>query len=107
MINSLGNEIYNNCMKTPYGGILVFFPSYLYLNKCQTNWSESGIFQKIRGYKKIYVDTAKDKNYIFFSVFRGSSSEGIDFSDDCARMAICVGIPFANLTERRIKLKIV
>ena len=118
MINALGYEIYNNCKKTPYGGILVFFPSYFYLNKCQTQWNEVGLFKKIGEYKKIYVDSAKDKNliseikknfnknYIFFSVFRGSSSEGIDFSDDCARMVICVGIPFANLIERRIKLKI-
>ena len=78
MINSLGCEIYNNCKKTPYGGILVFFPSYFYLNKCQTNWNDSGIFHKIGQYKKIYVDSSKEKslvgdikkslnkNYIFF-----------------------------------------
>ena len=29
---------------------------------------------------------------ILFSVYRGSSSEGIDFSDDYARMVICIGI---------------
>ena len=118
MVKALGNEICNYCQKTPYGGILVFFPSYFYLNKCESLWNDSGINNKIRQYKKIYVDSAKDKsllneikknsnkNYIIFSVYRGSSSEGIDFSDDCARMVICVGIPFANLIDKRIKLKI-
>ena len=118
MIKALGNDIYNYCQKTPYGGILVFFPSYFYLNKCEIIWNDSGINNKIKQYKKIYIDSAKDKslvneikknsnkNYIIFSVFRGSSSEGIDFSDDCARMVICVGIPFANLIDKRIKLKI-
>ena len=37
---------------------------------------------------------------------RGSSSEGIDFSNDNARMVICVGIPFANFSDDTIKKKI-
>lgn len=37
---------------------------------------------------------------------RGSSSEGIDFSNDNARMAICIGIPFANFCDDTIKKKI-
>jgi len=118
MIKSLGNEIFNYCKMTSFGGILVFFPSYFYLNKCFSTWNDAGIIFKIGQYKKVYVDTAKDKNlvgeikknltknYIVFSVFRGSSSEGIDFSDDWARMVICVGVPFANTIDKRIKLKI-
>ena len=117
MIKALGNQIYEYCKLTPYGGILVFFPSYSYLNKCEIVWKDSGINNKIRKHKKIYIDSSKDKtlineikksenkNYIFFSVFRGSSSEGIDFSDDYARMVICIGIPFANLIDKRIRLK--
>ena len=115
---ALGKEIYNYCQKTQYGGILVFFPSYIYLNQCITIWNNNGISRQIEEFKKIYVDSSREKNlvnlikkdinknYIFFSVFRGSSSEGIDFSDDYARMVICVGIPFADITDNRIKLKI-
>ena len=44
--------------------------------------------------------------YIFFSVFRGIASEGIDFSDDSARAVICIGIPFADFSDNKIKLKI-
>ena len=118
MIKALGNQIYEYCKMTQYGGILAFFPSYNYLNKCEMIWKDSGIFNKIQQHKKLYIDSSKDKtlikeikkngnkNYIFFSVFRGSSSEGIDFSDDCARMVICIGIPFANLIDKRIRLKI-
>ena len=118
MVKSLGYEINNYCMKTLYGGILVFFPSYAYLNNCIKIWNDTGINLKIKKYKEIYIDSAKDKNfvsqikknpnknYIIFSVFRGSSSEGIDFSDDCARVVICIGVPFANRTEKRVRLKI-
>ena len=118
MIKSLGNEIFNYCEMTSFGGVLVFFPSYFYLNKCFSCWNDEGIIFKIGQYKKVYIDTPKDKNlvgeirknlnknYIVFSVFRGSSSEGIDFSDDWARMVICVGVPFANTIDKRIKLKI-
>ena len=118
MIKALGNEIYYYCKNTAYGGILVFFTSYIYLNKCYKVWEEYGINFKIIKYKKIFKDSSRDKNlisslkrdhnknYILYSVFRGSSSEGIDFSDDCARVVICIGIPFADKTENRIKLKI-
>ena len=118
MIKALGYEIWNYCIQTPYGGILVFFPSYFYLNKCNFIFNSSGINLKIEKYKRLYIDSAKDKtlinqikknpnkNYIVFSVFRGTSSEGIDFSDDSARVVICVGVPFANTTEKRVKLKI-
>ena len=121
MIKALGNEICNYCKQTQYGGILVFFSSYNYLKYCIDIWNEYGINQKILKHKRIYNDSSSNKNnknqlieikknpnknYILFSVFRGSSSEGIDFSDDCARVVICVGIPFADKTENRIKLKI-
>ena len=117
MIKSLGIEIFNYCKNTPYGGILVFFSSYMYLNQCNKVWNDTGINKKIEDYKKIYNDSSRNKNlvnavknepnknYIFYSVYRGSASEGIDFSDDCARVVICVGIPFADIKENKVKLK--
>ena len=117
MIKSLGKEILNYCKNTPYGGILVFFSSYMYLNQCNKVWNDIGINRMIENYKKIYNDSSRNKNlisaiknepnknYIFFSVYRGTASEGIDFSDDSARVVICVGIPFADITENRVKLK--
>ena len=118
MIKALGNEIFNICKEVQNGGILVFFPSFYYLNECRKIWNDCGINKKIEIYKRIYIDSSKDKNlitqikddvkknYIFFSVFRGIASEGIDFSDDSARAVICIGIPFADISENRVKLKI-
>jgi hypothetical protein len=108
----------NYCKEVQSGGILVFFPSFYYLNECKKIWNDYGINKNIERYKKLYTDSSKDKNlitqikdnisknYIFFSVFRGIASEGIDFSDDNARAVICIGIPFADISENRVKLKI-
>ncbi|XWS24611.1 hypothetical protein CRYUN_Cryun28dG0117900 [Craigia yunnanensis] len=41
----------------------------------------------------------------FLAVFRGKVSEGIDFSDDNARVVIVVGIPFPNINDTQIALK--
>ncbi|XP_007018074.2 PREDICTED: Fanconi anemia group J protein isoform X1 [Theobroma cacao] len=41
----------------------------------------------------------------FLAVFRGKVSEGIDFSDDNARVVIVVGIPFPNINDIQIALK--
>ena len=118
MIKALGRVIINYCKDVQSGGILVFFPSFYYLNECRKIWNDCGINNKIGSYKKIYIDSSKDKNlitqikddvrknYIFFSVFRGIASEGIDFSDDSARAVICIGIPFADFSDNKIKLKI-
>ena len=118
MIKALGNEIIKCCEEVKIGGILVFFPSFYYLNECKQVWNKSGISKTIEKYKKIYIDSSKDKNiikqikdnfnnnYIFFSVYRGIASEGIDYSDDSARAVICIGIPFADFSDNRVKLKI-
>ena len=39
------------------------------------------------------------------AVFRGKVSEGIDFKDDAARAVFCVGIPFPNVKDVRVKAK--
>ncbi|KAK8646355.1 hypothetical protein V6N13_120144 [Hibiscus sabdariffa] len=41
----------------------------------------------------------------FLAVFRGKVSEGIDFSDDNARVVIAVGIPFPNINDKQVALK--
>ncbi|XP_031254651.1 Fanconi anemia group J protein homolog [Pistacia vera] len=49
-------------------------------------------------------DTKKD-GAGFLAVCRGKVSEGIDFSDDNARVVIVVGIPFPNITDILVDLK--
>lgn len=36
---------------------------------------------------------------VLIGVYRGKSGEGLDFSDDMARMVVCVGVPFRPLTS--------
>ncbi|KAM4130138.1 hypothetical protein ACJW30_01G078200 [Castanea mollissima] len=45
------------------------------------------------------------KGAAFLAVFRGKVSEGIDFSDDNARVVIIVGIPFPNIFDIQVSLK--
>ena len=45
------------------------------------------------------------KGAIMLGVCRARISEGIDFSDDAARMVIVVGIPYPNLTDPKIILR--
>ena len=123
MIEDLGYTICELCKITP-GGVLVFFPSFSFLNSCVSTWAEKEILSQIEKYKEIfkdmhdgqknksilknYTEANKNKNLkggILFSVCRGTTSEGIDFSDDYARMVILVGIPYPNLGDVRVQLK--
>lgn len=114
-IASLGITILNLCKTVKSGGVIVFFTSFAYLNECYNIWGESNIISRISQIKTIFFDNKTNKNLItdyknnknsiLFSVFRGSSSEGIDYKDDMARMVICVGVPYASITEQKIQLK--
>ena len=117
MILALGEIIIKLCSININGGILVFFPSYSFLQNCYFTWQDFKIDKKIEKYKIIYKDSfdnkllvnqiikSENKDFILLSVHRGSLSEGIDFSDDNARMVICVGIPFANISDDKIRKK--
>ena len=102
------------------GGILVFFKSYDYLKKCHDIWKYNNIFSDIKENKTIIYDlkyiykniednikeAKSNNNILLFTVYRGKNSEGINFKDDEARMVICVGIPYPNLSDLKIKLKL-
>ena len=118
-IISLGKEINNLAKTVKIGGILVFFQSYDFLEKCHDLWSKNNIFDDLKDTKDIIFDIkqsdknieekinkAKNKKNLFlFTVYRGKNSEGINFKDDAARMVICIGIPYPNASDIRVKLK--
>ena len=122
MIKDLGNTILNLIKNVP-GGILVFFTSYSFMQNCINIWTNFELISKFNEFKEIFQDlhnSSQNKliieNYkkscmknrkggIFFSVCRGSSSEGINFNDDLARMVIVIGIPYANLMDVKVQLK--
>ena len=91
-------------------GVLCFFASYKFLNECCSLWRKFNILSKIENFKEIHIDKPNNKTNIIknfndscidnnesnrkggvlFSVLQGSSSEGIDFKDDKARMVIVI-----------------
>lgn len=122
-IQSLGRTILSFCPIIP-GGLLVFFPSYPLLHKCQEVWQETGIWAQISRTKPIFVEPrGKDqflntmseyyekindpdgKGAVFIAVCRGKVSEGLDFADMNGRAVIITGLPFPPLKDARVILK--
>ena len=64
-------------------------------------------FQKKSKPREISVEPMEStqNGAVFFAVFRGKISEGIDFADEYARAVVSVGIPFASATDLQVKLK--
>ena len=129
--SDLGNAIANFARVVP-DGLLVFFPSFVVMNKCVEHWqlpsggsSGSGtIWDHITRHKqpiiepresKLFAQAAEDfraklddpafRGAIFFGVCRGKASEGLDFSDRAGRAVIVTGIPFAMKTDPQVRIK--
>ncbi|GAV72683.1 DEAD_2 domain-containing protein/Helicase_C_2 domain-containing protein [Cephalotus follicularis] len=125
----LGNAIVNFARIVP-DGLLVFFPSYYLLDQCIGCWKNSShansttIWERICKHKKPVIEprqsslfslsiedyTAKLKDAstsgaVFFAVCRGKVSEGLDFADHAGRAVIITGLPFATLTDPKVRLK--
>ena len=124
----LGNAIVNFARIVP-DGLLVFFPSYGVLKSCIEAWKDIGqggasVWERICQYKspvvepkdsatfasvaedfKSKLDSSSAHGAVFFGVCRGKASEGLDFSDRAGRGVIITGIPFATLTDAKVKIK--
>ena len=105
-------------------GILVFFPSYSVMDKCYSIWATSHdgeIMDELTKLKTLckesqnrdlfasnytaFLKMYKRKGAIFMGVAGGKLAEGIDFSDEMARMVILVGVPFGNKNDVKMKAK--
>lgn len=104
------------------GGMLVFLPKYSLIERLLREWHVLGLFAKLSDKKYICVENRgtrgfnetldefkrgndRGKGSLMLAVFRGKVSEGIDFKDDAARAVFCVGIPFPNVKDVRVKAK--
>ncbi|RZC32720.1 regulator of telomere elongation helicase 1 -like [Asbolus verrucosus] len=122
-LRSLGTVIMNLIRIIP-GGVLIFFPSYPIMQKCQQFWQGSGIWSGITQIKPVYVEPKdklsfnsamndyyakiQDPSYkgaIFMGVCRGKVSEGLDFADINGRAVFITGLPYPPLKDPRIILK--
>lgn len=111
-------DIFLNLLPCIPDGVLFFVPSYAFLNPLIEYWKLFGYYDKINEIKTIFVDKTNEdvftsyrksiddgKGGMLVGVFRGRSSEGIDFRDEQARAVFAFGIPYPSMFEPEILLK--
>ncbi|XP_036930136.1 Fanconi anemia group J protein isoform X4 [Acanthopagrus latus] len=108
-------------------GVLCFLPSYKMLDKLRDRWSKTGLWEKLEQQKTLiteprgggkgdfdellqtYYDAIKyceeSDGALLIAVCRGKVSEGLDFTDDNARAVVTIGIPFPNIKDLQVELK--
>jgi DNA excision repair protein ERCC-2 len=109
--------------KTTPDGLVVFFPSYFYMESIISVWQGMEILDEIWRYKLILVETPdalesslaletyrtacmNGRGALFFCVARGKVSEGIDFDHQNGRCVICIGLPFQYTESRILKARL-
>uniref|UniRef100_A0A7N9AUS7 DNA 5'-3' helicase n=1 Tax=Mastacembelus armatus TaxID=205130 RepID=A0A7N9AUS7_9TELE len=108
-------------------GVLCFLPSYKMLEKLQDRWTKTGLWEKLEEQKtviteprggvkgdfdellQVYYSAIKNgeerDGALLMAVCRGKVSEGLDFTDDNARAVVTIGIPFPNIKDLQVELK--
>ncbi|XP_054651079.1 Fanconi anemia group J protein isoform X2 [Dunckerocampus dactyliophorus] len=108
-------------------GVLCFLPSYKMLDKMRDRWTITGVWKKLEQQKtviteprgggkgdfdellQIYYSAIKCSEErdgaLLMAVCRGKVSEGLDFTDDNARAVVTIGIPFPNIKDLQVELK--
>ncbi|KAM0752291.1 DNA repair helicase [Meredithblackwellia eburnea MCA 4105] len=120
LVDELGTTIANICNIIPKG-IVVFVPSYAFLDQIQARWTSSGMLERLSRRKKPfwepksssdvestlseYSEANSDKNAggVLFAVVDAKLSEGINFANDMARAVIICGIPYPNRNSTEVK----
>ncbi|EIE76120.1 hypothetical protein RO3G_00824 [Rhizopus delemar RA 99-880] len=125
-------EAISQIVETVPFGILCFLPSYNALDKLMQRWTLTGTLEHIKRKKFVFleprgsdkkkfervinafydqidelVDCSDDEKdgAIFFAVYRGKVSEGVDFSDAYCRAVIALGLPYPGLKDIEVSLK--
>ncbi|KAJ3252990.1 DEAD H (Asp-Glu-Ala-Asp His) box helicase 11 [Boothiomyces macroporosus] len=114
MINEAGRAISNIC-NVVKGGIVVFFPSYSYLDSVVKEWKNTSVYSALQKKKKIFAESNSAEDVlgsytraiklpeesktgaVLFAVVGGKLSEGINFSDELGRVVIMIGLPYPNI----------
>ncbi|XP_029922829.1 Fanconi anemia group J protein isoform X2 [Myripristis murdjan] len=108
-------------------GVLCFLPSYKMLDKLRDRWTNTGLWEKLEERKTViteprgggkgdfdellqtYYDAIRHcgerDGALLIAVCRGKVSEGLDFTDDNARAVVTIGIPFPNIKDLQVELK--
>ncbi|KAE9405765.1 DNA repair helicase, partial [Gymnopus androsaceus JB14] len=124
-------QIILNFTRTVPGGMIVFFPSYKFLDTAKAAWSTgSGFLEKFGVKKKVFFEpedqagvdsvlqqyaaavlpnnipsgsSQTHKGALLLAVIGAKLSEGLNFADDLARAVVVVGLPFANLASAELR----
>ena len=119
MMDELGSVIVNLCGVIPHG-VIIFFPSYNYLDTVVSHWQKSTIYNRLAHRKSVfresrdfdteklleeYTDAIAAGGAVLLSVVGGKLSEGINFANENGRGVIMVGLPFPNVTSPEWKIK--
>lgn len=122
VVRNYGNLLTEFTKITP-DGIVVFFPSYLYMESIISMWQKLGVLDQIWQYKLILVETpdsqetslaletyrtacSNGRGAVLLCVARGKVSEGIDFDHHYGRSVICIGVPFQYTESRILKARL-
>ena len=104
-------------------GMVVFFPSYLYMESIISMWQSMGVLDEVWKHKLILVETpdaqetslaletyrkacSNGRGAVLLSVARGKVSEGIDFDHHYGRTVLMIGIPFQYTESRILKARL-
>lgn len=110
------------CKLTP-DGVVIFFPSYLYMESIISSWQGMGILDTVWKYKLILVETPdaqetslaletfrtacnNGRGAVLLCVARGKVSEGIDFDHHYGRTVINMGVPYQYTESRILKARL-
>lgn len=122
IVRNYGSMLVEFAKITP-DGMVVFFPSYLYMESIISMWQTMGILDEVWKHKLILVETpdaqetslaletyrkacSNGRGAILFSVARGKVSEGIDFDHQYGRTVLMIGIPFQYTESRILKARL-
>lgn len=122
VVRNYGNILVEFAKITP-DGMVVFFPSYLYMESIISMWQGMGILDEVWKYKLLLVETpdsqetslaletyrtacCNGRGAVMLCVARGKVSEGIDFDHHYGRTVLCIGVPYQYTESRILKARL-
>lgn len=128
MLDDLGRALLNICGIVP-DGVVVFFPSYNFLDTVIKRWqivspgAKGSLLERLTAKKALFKESKEAKSGddvlteyakaieegkggLLLSVVGGKMSEGINFSDRLGRCVAIVGLPFPNIQSSEWKSKL-
>ncbi|KAL6451547.1 RAD3 General transcription and DNA repair factor IIH helicase subunit XPD [Candida maltosa Xu316] len=122
VVRNYGSLLIEFAKITP-DGMVVFFPSYLYMESIISMWQNMGVLDEVWKHKLILVETpdaqetslaletyrkacSNGRGAVLLSVARGKVSEGIDFDHHYGRTVLMIGIPFQYTESRILKARL-